>query len=203
MGGWKARNKHIFKEIKPFTIHICFRIIAAFFEYCKYWKEKAPRAIVRPILDEDLSIGYFDGVEREGSCRASFILRVSGQEVIKGSMKAGYGSNTRVELVALWDLLLVAVKIGVMQIVIAGNSKIIIRWANGDSNLQALLLEHWLAKVWCWYHPSQTSHSNMFILNSIQSGSIIKGRYGMMDGVTHYEVWRDSKLDSKFSWPCG
>ena len=75
--------------------------------------------------------------QHKGSCEVGFVLRVNGQEVIKG-MRVGYGSNTRAELLDLWALLLVAVKILVMRI--ARDSKMIIGWPNEDSNLQAPLI---------------------------------------------------------------
>ena len=50
-------------------------------------------------------------------------------------MEVVYGSNKRVELLALWALFLVTVKIGVRNIADVGDSKTIIGWDNGDSNL--------------------------------------------------------------------
>ena len=71
---WKARDTYIFHDIKLSTIHICSKIIAFFFEYCKDWKEKDPKLIDTATFVEDLSIGYFDGVGKNGLCGTGMVL---------------------------------------------------------------------------------------------------------------------------------
>ena len=62
-------------------------------------------------------------------------------------MKAGCGTNSREELLALWSLLFSAQKPGINQIAIAGDSKMIIGWEKGDTIFQVILLEHWKARI--------------------------------------------------------
>ena len=50
-------------------------------------------------------------------------------------MKAGIGTNTRAKVLSLWALLSVAGRRGVRRIAIAGDSKIVIGWAKGESYL--------------------------------------------------------------------
>ena len=52
------------------------------------------------------------------------------------------GLNTKSKLLILYGLLLIASYIGVTYINIFGDSKIIIDWLNGFTNMQMILLKH-------------------------------------------------------------
>ena len=56
------------------------------------------------------------------------------------SMGGGLGSNTKPELLSLLGLLLFASLIGIIDISIFGDSKMLIEWLNDLSNIQVLLL---------------------------------------------------------------
>ena len=57
-------------------------------------------------------------------------------------MKAGNGTNTRVELLAMWAILFVAKEYKVENIYIVGDSQVIIDWADRDNNFQSILFDH-------------------------------------------------------------
>ena len=63
------------------------------------------RVIQQPSFTLGWPIRYFDGAAQEGYCDAGFVLKMNSQEIIKGWMKVGCGTNSRVELMALWALL--------------------------------------------------------------------------------------------------
>ena len=58
-------------------------------------------------------------------------------------MGCGGSTNTRVELIALWDLLIFVVAIGLPTLHVFGDSLVIINWANSVSGLSTLDMEHW------------------------------------------------------------
>ena len=80
----------------------------------------------------------------------------------------------------------------------------IIGWAKGESNFQALLLEHWKARV----RNLISSFTNIYfqhIYHEYNSAavSLSKTGIGVMDCCIRVEVWKDSILLSKASWPFG
>ena len=63
------------------------------------------------------------------------------------SLGVGKGINTKVEMLILWGLLQFSSLIGILDICIFGDSKLIIEWINGNYNLQVLLLKHWCRRI--------------------------------------------------------
>ena len=57
-------------------------------------------------------------------------------------MGAGRGKNAWVDLLALWGLLWYLRRRIVGQVQIVGDSKAIIEWVNGITNIHSLVLEH-------------------------------------------------------------
>ena len=110
-------------------------IIGEFGDWLKPSKIQKCRVLHHPFFPEGCPIGYFDGAEQNGVCGAGYIIRINNQEVIKGWMKAGIGTNTREKVLSLWALLSVAGRRGVRRIAVAGDSKIVIGWEKGESKL--------------------------------------------------------------------
>ena len=72
------------------------------------------------------------------------MLVISKEHFLYICMGCGLGKNTRVELLSLFGLLHFASLIGILDINICGDSKVILDWLNGSSNLHVLLLKHWI-----------------------------------------------------------
>ena len=56
----------------------------------------------------DVVIGFFDGVEKDGMCGAGMVIMLHMEHSFWLRMDVGRGTNTRSELLALWGLLLFA-----------------------------------------------------------------------------------------------
>ena len=121
---------------------------------------------------------------------------------IKGWMKAGSGTNSRVELLALWALLFVSKTFKVDNIFIIGDSQIIIGWANGDTNFHSLLLEHWKTKVRLLI-TSFLSITFKHIYSELNSNADMLSKLGIgeMDFRIHYETWHDSTISLRATLP--
>ena len=81
------------------------------------------------------------------NCGCGFVLNLSKDHFLYFSFGGGPGTNTKVELLGLYGLVLIASLIGVSDISIYGDSNIIIDWKNGISKLQVLSLSHWSHKI--------------------------------------------------------
>ena len=53
-----------------------------------------PRRIKYPIFEEDLVVGYFDGVEQLNLCGAGMVLKLDESRVFNVWMGAGIETNT-------------------------------------------------------------------------------------------------------------
>ena len=105
---------------------------------------------------------------------------------------------------ALWDLIYVAEKFGLKQISIAGDSQMIIWWDKGETNFQALILEHCMENVRMLISSftNMTFHHIYHKINT-EVDSLSKTGIGVMDCCIHFEVWKESILFSRDSWPFG
>ena len=86
--------------------------------------------------------GCFDGAASAGSCGVGMVLLVNSSQSYKLRMDAGYGLNTRSELLALWGLLYFALHKNYQTPHVRGDSKVIIEWAKGIYDIHSMELEH-------------------------------------------------------------
>lgn len=87
-------------------------------------------------------MGFFDGAALEGRCGVGLFIKLGRNTVLKGWLKAGVGSNTRAELVALWGLLYLAKRWGLTALQVLGDSQVVVKLALGEAQLQSLVLLH-------------------------------------------------------------
>ena len=92
-------------------------------------------------------VGYFDGASKLDNCGCGFVLNLSKEHSLHIRFGGGLGTNTKVELLSLYGLLLIASLLGVLDIGIYGDSKIIIESHIGLSKLQVISLNHWIQKI--------------------------------------------------------
>ena len=59
----------------------------------------------------------------------------------------GRGSNSKAKLLALWGILYLSQVWEVEEVLIVGDSQVIVGWANGVSHFHSLILEHWKLRV--------------------------------------------------------
>ena len=62
-------------------------------------------------------------------------------------MGARKGTNTKVELLALWGLLYLAKKMNILDITILGDSKVIIEWAKYVFSMRTMELQDWARRT--------------------------------------------------------
>ena len=72
-----------------------------------------------------------------------FCLVLNESHSFEFAMGAGYSTNTKAELMALWALLSVAKLMGIPCLNIFGDSAVIINWENFHASLDPLDLSHW------------------------------------------------------------
>ena len=79
---WKTRNICIFYNENPSISLESSRSISLYFECRKEKKPPRHRMHLAPQLDESLSMGYFDGVEKNGICGVGMVLKIKRDHII-------------------------------------------------------------------------------------------------------------------------
>jgi ribonuclease HI len=63
------------------------------------------------------------------------------------TFNCGKGSNTRAELMGAWASLTLAHRLSISDMILLGDSKIVIDWLKKKANLQAVALESWKERI--------------------------------------------------------
>ena len=126
---WNARNKSIFEDQEPDTWSICFSTLKLYKTCPVACSSKILRAIgMTPAII--YPTGFFDGAASQGKGGVGIILYISHSHFFQLKLGCGANTNMRVELLALWTLLKFVEAIGIRDLHIYGDSKVIISWAN-------------------------------------------------------------------------
>jgi hypothetical protein len=75
------------------------------------------------------------------------ILKISEHKIFKRTINCGPGTNTRAKLLGAWALLTLASWFAILELLVQGDSKIVIDWLCGKGSLQVLTLECWKGRL--------------------------------------------------------
>ena len=143
---WLTRNQAIFLETKPIALICGIRGINLFKDYETINNRKFKKNC--PLVDVSSAVvGYFDGASNLNHCGCGMVLVLNKDHFFNLCMGGSLGSNTKAELLSLFGLLHFASLIVISDISVYGDSKVLIDWLNGSTNLHVLLLKHWIHKV--------------------------------------------------------
>jgi hypothetical protein len=110
-----------------------------------------PKAIRRGMLQHVVegSTGWFDeAAVASGNCSgACGILKISDHIISKWTINCGPGTNTREKLFGAWALLTLSSRFAILELLVHGDSKIVIDWLRGNDSLQVLTLECWKGRL--------------------------------------------------------
>lgn len=89
--------------------------------------------------------GWFDGAALTlgQNSGAGGIIRFFEHKIYKWYFNCGQGTNTREELLGVWALLTLIVRLDISELSVHGDSKIVIDWLRGKGHLQVFNLECW------------------------------------------------------------
>jgi hypothetical protein len=137
-GIWCYRNSLLFNnKVHPLEI-LVNKIIFSFQEHQKQPREKYARTISDLPMTKILVKGFFDGAAQWGVCGAGFVLHVNQSSFFRGWMVGGVGTNTKVEMLGLWVLLSLALKLEMDCLQVYGDSQVVINWISGKGEIKAL-----------------------------------------------------------------
>ena len=91
--------------------------------------------------------GFFDGASTNNLGGASFCLYLNVSHHFEFVLGVGDSTNTKAELLGLWDLLHTSHMMAIPLSHIFGDSSVIINWAKGSTDLSPPKLFHWCGKT--------------------------------------------------------
>jgi ribonuclease HI len=142
-GIWTYRNNILFNN-KALSLDLCvIKIIISFKEYQKQPREKIVRTIYDLPSSEILVKGFFDGATQGGVCGVGFVLQENHSRFFRGWMGGGINANTKAEMLGLWALLTMDLKLDLECLQVFGDSQVIINWAMGKGKLRNIVHQHW------------------------------------------------------------
>lgn len=199
---WISRIFSVFQHSPP-NVHTCsIRSLNLFNEYENHVCKRIAKKLCKPVEVTNGAVGYFDGVSTLYYCGCGFVLNLSKEHSLYIFFGGGHGSNTKAELLSLYGLPFIAslIFIGVSDIGIYLDSKIIMDWQNGLTNLQLLSLNHWIHKIQLL---KQTFVSNTFSHISrcfkASADSLSKATLSHMFGSEVYRnIWKERRLLKSF-----
>jgi hypothetical protein len=97
------------------------------------------------ILVMDIPIEWFDEVSHclNSKCGAGGMIKINRSISYKWKLNCGVGTNTRGEVLGVWDLLLMTTILKIYHLQVVGDSKFIINWLNHRSYIQATCFHFW------------------------------------------------------------
>jgi ribonuclease HI len=131
-----------FEDHPPNLLKVVYRVLSSF-----HWKQAAPISHIYKAVDYNLPAGYtlacFDGAAQSGSCGAGGIFKSHHSRVTKWYFSGGLGTNTKAELLGLWTSLFLAASWSITNLLVLGDSRVVIDWINKKSNLRSVHIENW------------------------------------------------------------
>ena len=139
---WNETNITIFEAGSPSFQKVVYKAIGAVSIHGIKAKDTLP-CIVRVNLLVDRAIAWFDGETQqwgEKSGAGGKIMTNSNTSVL-WTFNYGQGTNTRDELLGAWASLTLAIRLSISDLLLLGDSKIVIEWLNKRGVLQEISLE--------------------------------------------------------------
>jgi len=147
-GLWRCRNAFIFENIVPNIQIICNRIMGYYnlFSNCNL-STLVKHRMVEPLKDLQYPIGFFDGAAQGQLGGVGCRLWISPNHFYNLWMGLEDCTNNCSEIIALWLCLYWAMYLGITDIWIMGDSKVVIDWYNHVAELHSILLQHWCRSI--------------------------------------------------------
>jgi ribonuclease HI len=140
-------NKILFENATRKVDGFCLRIFMAINEVPIYADGDKFTYILNLIYFGHNPIGFFDGADTGFSSGVGIMLKLSNSHFFKANLAIGTDTNIKAELVGLWGLLFFSLKFQILDLMVVGDSKVVLDWFVGISSLNVLSLQCWKRKT--------------------------------------------------------
>ena len=139
---WRMQNNVIFQSGRPDHYFTGRSAIGWVQSYGGLDQREPNMRTIIALAEQHGTVGYFDGAEQGGYCGAGMIIEINQTSYYSLKLSIGPGSNTKVELLALWGLLYFAKEKDIWLDMVLGDSKAIVEWTKGSYKLHTIQLSH-------------------------------------------------------------
>jgi ribonuclease HI len=173
-------------------------IKCSFFEHQKLPKLKSKRIISGLPMTDFLVKGFFDGVSQRGFCGAGFVLQLNHLRYFIGWMVRGVGMNTKVEMLGLWTLLTLDLKLGMGCFHVFGDSQVVINWILGKGEIRSIAHQHWGQRILdCLDAFDKIGFSHIYRELNIEADKMSKRALTSSPGIYYYKELKDGEVVSR------
>lgn len=186
---WYARNCAIFNgrvlEVKACGLSVLK--MAHFYNNEKLKPISSRISLFSFIVNQ--SVLFFDGAAQHGLCAAGGVIFLNKDHYFTLGLNCGFGTNMKADPLALWCVMKTANIFGLVDLKVYGDSRVIIKWASKEFNLQVLALHHW-----CWRTRAEIDKCGKVIFEHIyreQNDMADKLSKLAFDGIEGYLLWEE------------
>jgi ribonuclease HI len=138
-------------------------------------------------------VAWFDGASQQGGalCGAGGEIVLNSHSCIRWTLNCGHGSNTKAELLGAWVSLVLASRY-TEDMILLGDSKLIIDWLNGRADFQVAVLGSWKERT----KEAALSYKNLsfqhiFREENSEADSLSKNSLHLPSGYICFAFWED------------
>jgi hypothetical protein len=145
---WLHMNAMIFEGVKVFVRVVCFQVLALLEEFQVVKGSKA-RQNNPPSFLMDIPTRWFDGLSQHwnSKCGVGGVIKLNGSIIYHWRFNCGVDMNTRGELLGVWALLLMAIRLNIYHLQVVGDLKTIIEWLNHQREIQVTGFLCWKKRI--------------------------------------------------------
>jgi ribonuclease HI len=190
---WLIRNETVFDEGCPSIHWVIYKKIATVASLGTCHKPH-PLCTSHIKLPSNRVIAWFDGAAQHNGklYGAGGMLHISTHSSFRWTLNCGQGTNTKAELTGAWATLTLARRLNLLDLVVLGDSRIVIDWLNGKVNLQATTLLSWKDRIReALQHFRTLSFPHIFREDNYVIDTLSKEALSMPFGQINYSQWED------------
>jgi ribonuclease HI len=145
------------------------------------------------IIPTDRTVAWFDGASQKGGtlCGAGGKIVLNSHSSIRWTLNCGFRSNTKADLVGAWASLVLASRY-TKDMILLGDSKLIIDWLNGLADFQVAVLESWKERTKeAALLYKNLAFKHIFREENSEADTLSKNSLLLPSGHISFVVWED------------
>lgn len=191
---WFTRNSSIFQDMELDVSSCGFLALKLLHQYPVDTTSTVVRSIGQFSFIVNQPILFFDGAAQNGYCAAGGVIYLNQDHFFTLRLNCGLGSNMKAELLALWCVLRCANSFGLVNIRVFGDSRVTIKWASNEFDLNVIELSHWCQRTRMEIDSQDILFEHIYREYNSQADSLSKQALLSSEGLLVWEEWMDSSL---------
>jgi ribonuclease HI len=190
---WKSRNSALFDGKSP-SAHYVANTILIKVDLQQTQPSIIPKRRHHFAFPLDRVVAWFDGASQQSGslCGAGGKIMLNTHTCYRWIINCGNGSNMKAELMGAWASLNLARRLHIDELLLLGDSKIIVDWLKGQADFKVAALESWKERT------KETSHcfrklsvTHIFREENSEADTLSKKALYLSPGHFCFTKWED------------